>query len=212
MTAARDPITAPPPPKAATPSQPHRHQRRGGRADRAPAPELPLRASTDRDVPQALPRRRDLLLWGVADPGPAGARPAAGQPALQAPTQRPKRYEKQRPGHRVQIDVKFIAPIDGVTAKRHYQFTAIDDCTRLRVLRIYPEPTNAPRSPSSTTSPSGSHSLSRSSRPTFIVSGGSIVLSGFSWLRSVGRVRRLPNSARRVVPSSSLATRALPMR
>ena len=41
--------------------------------------------------------------------------------------------------HRVQIDVKFIAPIDGVTTKRHYQFTAIDDCTRLRVLRIYPK-------------------------------------------------------------------------
>ena len=53
--------------------------------------------------------------------------------------QRWKRYEKQRPGHRVQIDVKFIAPINGVTTKRHYQFTAIDDCTRLRVLRIYPK-------------------------------------------------------------------------
>ena len=53
--------------------------------------------------------------------------------------QRWKRYEKQRPGHRVQIDVKFIAAIPGVTTKRHYQFTAIDDCTRLRVLRIYPK-------------------------------------------------------------------------
>lgn len=50
-----------------------------------------------------------------------------------------KRYEKQLPGHRVQIDVKFIAPIRGVTPRRkYYQFTAIDDCTRLRVLRIYP--------------------------------------------------------------------------
>ena len=48
------------------------------------------------------------------------------------------RYEKQLPGHQVQIDVKFIAPIKGVSAKRYYQFTAIDDCTRLRVLRIYP--------------------------------------------------------------------------
>ena len=63
-------------------------------------------------------------------------------------TQRLKRYEKQRPGHRVQIDVKFIAPIDGVTTKRHYQFTAIDDCTRLRVLRIS---TSAPQSRSWTT-------------------------------------------------------------
>ena len=51
-----------------------------------------------------------------------------------------KRYEKQLPGHQVQIDVKFIQPITGVTPrKRYYQFTAIDDCTRLRVLRIYPK-------------------------------------------------------------------------
>ena len=47
-----------------------------------------------------------------------------------------KRYEKPLPGHRVQIDVKFIAPLQGVR-KKHYQFTAIDDCTRIRVLRIY---------------------------------------------------------------------------
>jgi transposase InsO family protein len=63
-----------------------------------------------------------------------------------------KRYEKQRPGHHVQIDVKFIDPIhvpghapdhpsgQAPTGrrKRYYQFTAIDDCTRLRILRIYP--------------------------------------------------------------------------
>jgi transposase InsO family protein len=47
-----------------------------------------------------------------------------------------KRYEKPQPGHQVQIDVKFIAPLKG-SRKKHYQFTAIDDCTRLRVLRIY---------------------------------------------------------------------------
>jgi transposase InsO family protein len=47
-----------------------------------------------------------------------------------------KRYEKQQPGHRVQIDVKFIAPLKG-SRKKHYQFTAIDDCTRIRVLRIF---------------------------------------------------------------------------
>jgi transposase InsO family protein len=50
-----------------------------------------------------------------------------------------KRYEKQLPGHQVQIDVKFIAPLAGAAhRRRYYQFTAIDDCTRLRVLRIYP--------------------------------------------------------------------------
>lgn len=47
-----------------------------------------------------------------------------------------KRYEKPLPGHQLQIDVKFIAPVGG-RKKRFYQFTAIDDCTRLRVLRIY---------------------------------------------------------------------------
>jgi transposase InsO family protein len=45
----------------------------------------------------------------------------------------------------VQIDVKFIEPLRGAkpgsragSRRKHYQFTAIDDCTRLRVLRIYP--------------------------------------------------------------------------
>jgi transposase InsO family protein len=47
-----------------------------------------------------------------------------------------KRYEKPEPGLRVQVDVKFIAPLPG-TRKKHYQFTAIDDCTRVRVLRVY---------------------------------------------------------------------------
>jgi transposase InsO family protein len=67
-----------------------------------------------------------------------------------------KRYEKQRPGHHVQIDVKFVEPLPAAgsvgAAKpgsepqlrpvgrrgKFYQFTAIDDCTRLRIMRIYP--------------------------------------------------------------------------
>ena len=53
------------------------------------------------------------------------------------PINRPwKRYEKPQPGHRVQIDVKFLERIPG-SRKRLYQFTAIDDCTRIRVLKIY---------------------------------------------------------------------------
>jgi transposase InsO family protein len=53
-----------------------------------------------------------------------------------------KRYEKPLPGHRVQLDVRFIQPLPASQAgsrRKHYQFTAIDDCTRLRVLRIYPK-------------------------------------------------------------------------
>lgn len=47
-----------------------------------------------------------------------------------------KRYEKPQPGHSLQVDVKFIAPLAG-SRQKHYQFTAIDDCTRVRVLKIY---------------------------------------------------------------------------
>ena len=48
-----------------------------------------------------------------------------------------RRYEKPEPGHRIQVDVKFLERIPATTRRRYYQFTAIDDCTRLRVLRIY---------------------------------------------------------------------------
>ena len=47
-----------------------------------------------------------------------------------------ERYEKPQPGHRIQIDVKFLERVKG-TRKRYYQFTAIDDCTRLRVMKIF---------------------------------------------------------------------------
>ena len=51
-------------------------------------------------------------------------------------TKRWKRYEKPQPGQRLQVDVKFLERIPG-TQKRFYQFTAIDDCTRVRILTIY---------------------------------------------------------------------------
>ncbi|MBE7173253.1 MAG: IS481 family transposase [Williamsia sp.] len=41
------------------------------------------------------------------------------------------RYSRPVPGDRVQIDVTKIAP-------SCYQFTAIDDCTRMRALKLYP--------------------------------------------------------------------------
>ncbi len=49
-----------------------------------------------------------------------------------------KRYEKQVPGHRIQVDVKFLFFNDksGKRVKR-YQYTAIDDASRARALRIY---------------------------------------------------------------------------
>jgi len=48
------------------------------------------------------------------------------------------RYEKKVPGHHVQVDVKFLFFKDaqGHRIKR-FQYTAIDDCTRIRALKIY---------------------------------------------------------------------------
>ncbi|MDV3908074.1 IS481 family transposase [Elizabethkingia anophelis] len=49
-----------------------------------------------------------------------------------------KRYEKQVPGHRVQVDVKFLTFLDQFGKKiKRYQYTAIDDATRARALKIY---------------------------------------------------------------------------
>ncbi len=45
-------------------------------------------------------------------------------------------YEKPVPGNQLQVDVKFLKEVPG-ERKRYYQYTAIDDCTRVRVLRIY---------------------------------------------------------------------------
>jgi len=48
------------------------------------------------------------------------------------------RYEKQVPGHHIQVDVKFLIfpQPDGSKVKR-FQYTAIDDATRIRALKIY---------------------------------------------------------------------------
>ena len=49
-----------------------------------------------------------------------------------------QRYEKQVPGHQIQVDVKFLK-FDGKDGKsiKRYQYTAIDDATRIRALKIY---------------------------------------------------------------------------
>ena len=54
------------------------------------------------------------------------------------------RYQKQVPGHQIQVDVKFLTfkGKDGKPIKR-YQYTAIDDATRVRALKIYERHTQA---------------------------------------------------------------------
>ena len=48
-----------------------------------------------------------------------------------------KRYQMPNPGDLVQMDVKYVPYL--IKGQRHYQFTAIDDCSRWRFANIYPE-------------------------------------------------------------------------
>ena len=57
-------------------------------------------------------------------------------------TVRTKRYSKNVPGHHVQVDVKFVNLKDENNQMvRRFQYTAIDDSTRVRALKIYPRHT-----------------------------------------------------------------------
>ncbi len=44
-----------------------------------------------------------------------------------------KLFERERPGESIQIDVKEVK----IAGQKAYQYTALDDCTRYRVLRLY---------------------------------------------------------------------------
>jgi len=61
-----------------------------------------------------------------------------GMPYLiRARRRRPRQltlFEKEAPGDSVQVDVKVVKIHDA----KAYQYTALDDCTRMRVLRLYP--------------------------------------------------------------------------
>jgi len=49
-----------------------------------------------------------------------------------------KRYEKQVPGHHIQMDVKFLKFKDSPGKKvKRYQYAAIADATRIRALKVY---------------------------------------------------------------------------
>ena len=55
-----------------------------------------------------------------------------------------KRYQKQMPGHHIQVDVKFLTFKGKRGDKvRRFQYTAIDDATRVRTLKINEKHTQA---------------------------------------------------------------------
>ncbi len=54
------------------------------------------------------------------------------------------RYNKQVPGHHIQVDVKFLTFRGKEGQKiRRFQYTAIDDATRVRALKVYKRHTQA---------------------------------------------------------------------
>jgi len=58
-------------------------------------------------------------------------------PLRRTPPRRPRQctlFSRERPGDCVQVDVKEVK----VAGQKCFQYTAIDDCTRYRVLRLYP--------------------------------------------------------------------------
>ena len=61
-----------------------------------------------------------------------------GVPVLtKTPRRRPRQmklFEKEHPGDSVQVDVKVVK----LAKEKVFQYTALDDCTRMRVLRLYP--------------------------------------------------------------------------
>jgi transposase InsO family protein len=61
-----------------------------------------------------------------------------GVPVLtKTPRRQPRQmklFEKEQPGDSVQVDVKVVK----VANEKVFQYTALDDCTRMRVLRLYP--------------------------------------------------------------------------
>jgi transposase InsO family protein len=49
-----------------------------------------------------------------------------------------RRYSKEVPGHHIQVDVKFVSLRDPEGKRvRRFQYTAIDDATRIRALKIF---------------------------------------------------------------------------
>src|SRR5262245_49595970 len=58
--------------------------------------------------------------------------PRVGRARKRAPRQM-KLFEKAEPGETIQIDVKFVR----IARRWAFQYTALDDCTRFRVLRLY---------------------------------------------------------------------------
>jgi len=97
-------------------------------------------ASSDSTTEQQLKLLKEWAeIWGLSTSAPKRNhlnRLPQNQRKRSIPTV--KRYEKQVPGQHVQIDVKFLFFKDNAGKRvKRFQYTAIDDATRIRALKIY---------------------------------------------------------------------------
>lgn len=63
-------------------------------------------------------------------------------PRRRRPRKKPVYYSLSQPGERVQVDAKYLPKLKMrrfPEGYQEYQYTAIDDCTRLRFIRVYQE-------------------------------------------------------------------------
>ncbi len=126
---------------------PARHAAGRRQQDSLSPPHVPLRAPPDRRLPEAVSPEWPSHRPPASHPGKHGLSRLPANQKHRSAGKRWQRYEKAQPGHRLQLDVKFLERIPG-TRKRLYQFTAIDDCTRSACSRSTSPPISARRSSS----------------------------------------------------------------
>src|SRR4029450_5646418 len=87
-------------------------------------------------LPEAVSQPLDRLCLRPSHSVQARHEPPPGEPKISAACTPLDSLREGAAGPSLQVDVKFLERIPG-TRRRFYQFTAIDDCTRIRVLKVY---------------------------------------------------------------------------
>jgi transposase-like protein len=117
--------------RASRPSLPPLHNpATDRRSDPADSPRAAVRSPQDQLLPAAIPQR---LCVGPHDPSNPQASPGAARVPEALPPRAAATPGAARAGQSVQVDVKHLK----LGGRHSYQFTAIDEATRYRVLRVY---------------------------------------------------------------------------
>ena len=109
---------------------------RGRQQDPLPPAALPLRPGEDCRLPEAVSRPVDRLCFGPSHSAQARHEPAAGESKVPA-TRAPLDALREGAAGPSAASRRQVSRAHSGTRRRFYQFTAIDDCTRIRVLKVY---------------------------------------------------------------------------